>query len=100
MSSAVSIAAAVNAGTSARVAVEAALAAAKADTLNAVIRVLDQRALAAADAVDRRVKAGEHLPLAGVPVAVKDNLCVDGVAATCCSRILTGFTAPYTATAV
>ena len=100
MSSAVSIAAAVNAGTSARVAVEVALAAAKADRLNAVIRVLDQRALAAADVVDRRVKAGERLPLAGVPIAVKDNLCLDGVETTCASRILKGFIAPYTASAV
>ena len=100
MTSAVTIAAAVNAGTSARVAVETALAAARADRLNAVIRVLDQRALAAADVVDRRIKAGERLPLAGVPIALKDNLCLDGVETTCSSAILKGFTAPYTASAV
>lgn len=97
---ALEIAAAVNAGRSARVAVEAALAACEADQLNAVIRVHRARALAAADAVDAQVRAGKRLPLAGVPLALKDNLCVDGLPATCCSRMLAGYVAPYTATAV
>jgi aspartyl-tRNA(Asn)/glutamyl-tRNA(Gln) amidotransferase subunit A len=97
---ATAIAAAVNAGTSARVAVEAALAKAKADTLNAVIRTYGERALAAADAVDARIRRGERLPLAGVPIAIKDNLCVQGVPATACSKMLTGYVAPYTGTAV
>lgn len=39
-------------------------------------------------------------PLAGVPIAIKDNLCVDGREVTCASRILDGFVPPYTATAV
>jgi len=39
-------------------------------------------------------------PLAGVPVAIKDNLCVRGMPATCASKILEGFHPPYTATAV
>jgi len=97
---ALAIAAAVNAGSSARVAVEASLAACEADTLNAVIRVHRDRALAAADAVDARIRAGERLPLAGVPIAVKDNICITGLPATACSRILKGYIAPYTATAV
>jgi aspartyl-tRNA(Asn)/glutamyl-tRNA(Gln) amidotransferase subunit A len=50
--------------------------------------------------VDRRVAAGETLPLAGVPVAIKDNLCVTGTRTTCASKILEGWVAPYTATAV
>jgi aspartyl-tRNA(Asn)/glutamyl-tRNA(Gln) amidotransferase subunit A len=94
------IAATVNGGASARPAVEAALAACAGDQLNAVIRVHRERALATADRVDARVRAGERLPLAGVPIAVKDNLCVDGLPATCCSRMLEGYVAPYTATAV
>ncbi len=97
---ALAITAAVNAGRSARVAVEAALAACAADKLNAVIRVHRARALAAADAVDAQVKAGARLPLAGVPIATKDNLCIDGLLATSCSRMLAGYVAPYTATAV
>lgn len=80
--------------------VDAALGRAQADTLNAIIRVHGDRARAAAAAVDARVKAGERLPLAGVPVVVKDNLCVDGLETTACSKILKGYVAPYTATAV
>ena len=100
MTTALQIAAAVNAGTSARVAVTAALAKAKADTTNAIIRVHEARALAAADAIDARIKAGEKLPLAGVPIAIKDNLNLQGVEVTACSKILKGYVAPYTATAV
>ncbi len=94
------IAEAVNGGRSAAVAVRESLARAAADPLNAVIRVHEQRALAAAARVDARIAAGERLPLAGVPLAIKDNLLADGIEATACSQILKGFIAPYTATAV
>jgi aspartyl-tRNA(Asn)/glutamyl-tRNA(Gln) amidotransferase subunit A len=50
--------------------------------------------------VDERVAAGERLPLAGVPVAIKDNMCLTGTRTTAGSKILEGFVAPYTATAV
>jgi aspartyl-tRNA(Asn)/glutamyl-tRNA(Gln) amidotransferase subunit A len=50
--------------------------------------------------VDARVAAGETLPLAGVPVAIKDNMCLTGTHTTAGSRILENFVAPYTATAV
>ena len=63
--------------------------------------VLADEALAAADEVDRRVAAGEDPgPLAGVPVALKDNLCTRGVPTTCSSRILEGWFPPYDATVV
>ena len=63
--------------------------------------VLADEALAAADEVDRRVAAGEDPgPLAGVPVALKDNLCTRGVPNTCSSRILEGWLPPYDATVV
>ena len=58
------------------------------------------RATRSAAAVDARVAAGEQPPLAGVPVAIKDNLCVEGEPCTCASRMLAGFVPPYTATAV
>ncbi len=94
------IAASVAKGTSARVAVDIALERAQKDRLNAVIRIHAERARACAERVDARIRAGERLPLAGVPIAVKDNIVVEGTPATACSRILEGFLAPYTATAV
>jgi aspartyl-tRNA(Asn)/glutamyl-tRNA(Gln) amidotransferase subunit A len=52
-------------------------------------------------AVDRKVHAGEDPgPLAGVPVALKDNLCTRGVPTTCSSHILEGWRPPYDATVV
>ena len=63
--------------------------------------VLADEARAAADAVDLRVAAGEDPgPLAGVPVALKDNLCTRGIPTTCSSRILEGWRPPYDATVV
>jgi len=60
-----------------------------------------ERALKRAEQIDRRRSAGEELGLlAGVPVAVKDNLCTRFGRTTCSSKILAGFEAPYDATAV
>lgn len=68
---------------------------------NALITGMPERALAQAEAVDRRVAAGETLPaLAGVPITVKDVINIKGVRNTCGSRILENFISPYTATAV
>ncbi len=54
-----------------------------------------------ADAIDQQVAQGEDPgPLAGVPVALKDNLCTRGVPTTCSSRILEGWVPPYDATVV
>jgi len=50
--------------------------------------------------VDERIRAGEKLPLAGVPVALKDNMCLTGTRTTCGSKILADWIAPYTGTAV
>ncbi len=61
----------------------------------------DAQARMAAELIDRRVAAGEDPgPLAGVPVALKDNLCTAGVPTTCSSRILEGWLPPYDATVV
>jgi aspartyl-tRNA(Asn)/glutamyl-tRNA(Gln) amidotransferase subunit A len=63
--------------------------------------VMADEARQAALALDRRVAAGEDPgPLAGVPVALKDNLCTRGVPTTCSSRILEGWRPPYDATVV
>jgi len=69
--------------------------------VHAFLEVVADRALAIADAVDRAVAEGRDPgPLAGVPVALKDNLCTRGIPTTCSSRILAGWRPPYDATAV
>jgi aspartyl-tRNA(Asn)/glutamyl-tRNA(Gln) amidotransferase subunit A len=101
---ALAIAAAVRSGErSAREVVEEHLAVVdeREPELHAFNLVLADEARAAADAVDARVAAGEDPgPLAGVPVALKDNLCTRGIATTCSSRILEGWQPPYDATVV
>jgi aspartyl-tRNA(Asn)/glutamyl-tRNA(Gln) amidotransferase subunit A len=69
--------------------------------LHAFVTVLHDGATAEAEIVDRRVASGEDPgPLAGVPVAVKDNMCTRGVPTTCSSRILGMWRPPYDATVV
>src|SRR5215510_9650239 len=68
--------------------------------LKAFLRVTEDLALTQAEAADRALKAGEAGPLTGIPMAVKDVLCVKGVETTAGSKILTGFRPPYTGTAV
>jgi aspartyl-tRNA(Asn)/glutamyl-tRNA(Gln) amidotransferase subunit A len=95
---------------SAQESVRAALErAAAAKGLNAFLQLFEEGSLAAARAVDERVSRGENLPLAGVPVALKDNLCLGpdvaggayaGGRTTVGSRMLEQYESPYTATAV
>jgi aspartyl-tRNA(Asn)/glutamyl-tRNA(Gln) amidotransferase subunit A len=69
--------------------------------LGAFLVVLDGRAIETARALDRRIAAGEPPPpLAGVPVAVKDVLNIEGLPTTCGSRVLEGYRPPFTATAI
>lgn len=70
-------------------------------TLKAFLTVTPELALEAARAVDEAHARGDDLgPLAGVPIAIKDNMCVEGVTCTCASRILEGYQAVYDATVV
>jgi aspartyl-tRNA(Asn)/glutamyl-tRNA(Gln) amidotransferase subunit A len=72
-----------------------------AERVHAFITLTAERARAQAEAVDRRLAAGEALgPLAGIPFTVKDIFCVKGTPSTAASRILANFIAPYTATPV
>jgi aspartyl-tRNA(Asn)/glutamyl-tRNA(Gln) amidotransferase subunit A len=69
--------------------------------IHAYLQLNREGALAKAKELDRRAKKGEKLGrLAGLGVAVKDNICVRSLQATCASKILDGFNPPYSATAV
>src|SRR5262249_26853000 len=71
------------------------------DRLNAYITINRESALKRAAAMDADIQeAVRRRPLAGVPVAVKDNMLIAGVCTTCGSRILGNYVPPYTATAV
>ncbi len=70
------------------------------EALNSFITVAEERALAQAQAADKRRAAGEATALTGVPLAHKDIFCTTGVPTTCGSRMLANFIAPYDATVV
>jgi aspartyl-tRNA(Asn)/glutamyl-tRNA(Gln) amidotransferase subunit A len=70
-------------------------------SLNALLTVMGESALASAEALDNHiVQTLREKPLAGIPIVVKDNLCTAGVRTTCGSLILGDYQPPYTATAV
>ncbi len=66
--------------------------------LNVYLMETPDRALAAARQSDARLQKGEGLPLDGIPVAVKDLFCTEGVETTAASKILAGFVPPYEST--
>ena len=69
--------------------------------MHAYISLDEEGALRKAEEVDARVARGEEVGvLAGVPVAVKDNICIKGMRTTCASKILENFVSPYDATVV
>ncbi|ABB30324.1 glutamyl-tRNA(Gln) amidotransferase, A subunit [Geobacter metallireducens RCH3] len=68
--------------------------------VNAYITVTPEEALAAAEAADRRIAAGDMAPLTGIPVALKDIFVTKGIRTTCASKILDNFVPPYDGTAV
>jgi len=68
---------------------------------NAFVSLSEEKALAHAADVQKRIDAGETLsPLAGVPIALKDNIGAQGIQATCSSKMLSGYTPVYNATVV
>ncbi|HUY16714.1 MAG TPA: Asp-tRNA(Asn)/Glu-tRNA(Gln) amidotransferase subunit GatA [Acidimicrobiales bacterium] len=74
---------------------------AKNDELNVFLFIDEEGAIDAARRVDERVTRGEDVgALAGVPIALKDNLCQTGVPTTAGSKILNGWRPPYSATVV
>ncbi len=70
-------------------------------SVNAYISVMEEEAMKQAETVQRRIDRGETLsPLAGVPVAVKDNICTKGIKTTAASKMLYNFVPPYDATVI
>ncbi len=70
----------------------------KAKSLNAYITETPEKALAMADAADARLKSGSTAALDGIPLAIKDLFCTEGVLTTAASHILDGFKPPYEST--
>ena len=73
----------------------------KESLIHAYVTVDEEGALKQAAEVQKKMEAGDLTgPLAGVPLAVKDNICTEGLRTTCSSKILENFVPPYTAQAL
>ena len=68
--------------------------------INSYICTTKANAIAQAEKIDKLIQCNEILPpLAGMPIAIKDNICTKGVVTTCASEMLKNFVAPYESTA-
>src|SRR5919106_3706169 len=69
--------------------------------VKAYITLEKESAMAQAETLDRKLRAWRKtLPLTGMPLAIKDNICTEGVRTTCASRMLGDFVPPYDATVI
>lgn len=64
------------------------------------ITVTEERALADAEKAQKLIDSGKQTALTGIPMAVKDNVCTDGIRTTCASKMLEDFIPPYDATII
>ena len=69
--------------------------------INSFITLTPEAALKQAEEIDKKIAAGDDLPLlSGVPIGIKDNICVENIRSTCGSKILHNFISPYNATVI
>ncbi|MDE6731679.1 MAG: Asp-tRNA(Asn)/Glu-tRNA(Gln) amidotransferase subunit GatA [Oscillospiraceae bacterium] len=64
------------------------------------ITVTKDKAMKDAENAQKLIDAGKATALTGIPLAIKDNICIDGVKTTCASRMLENFIPPYNATVI
>ena len=64
------------------------------------ITVTKDKALEMAANAQKRIDSGDVSPLTGIPLAIKDNICTDGIKTTCASKMLENFIPPYNATVI
>ncbi len=67
-------------------------------TLESYITVTEEKAASDADKAQKLIDSGNSAPLTGIPMAIKDNICTDGIKTTCASKMLEDFVPPYNAT--
>ncbi|MDD5287971.1 MAG: Asp-tRNA(Asn)/Glu-tRNA(Gln) amidotransferase subunit GatA [Dehalococcoidales bacterium] len=68
--------------------------------VRAIVTVTEELALKQAGKADELIASGKAVPLTGVPVLIKDNMCINGIKTTCSSKMLENFVPPYSATVV
>ena len=71
------------------------------DKINSYITICEEEAINKAKEIDQKYRKGEKLgPLAGIPIAIKDNICTKYIKTTCASKMLENFVPPYDATVI